>query len=50
MECYLRWYFRESEAAKLAEKQKFQDFEMLCTNYEFFPFAVETVRNGYEIY
>lgn len=30
-------------AAKLAEKQKFEDYETLCTNYEFVPFAVETM-------
>lgn len=30
-------------AVKLAESGKFKDYEMLCTNYEFVPFAVETM-------
>jgi len=32
-------------AAKLAESLKFNDYESLCTKYEFVPFAVETMGN-----
>ena len=41
---YLNSTSKESgAAAKLAERQKFQDYETLCSNYEFVPFAVETM-------